>query len=76
MIKNSKKQIDINLNVFLKFNKIRTLTEDTRAIVKSLKHSETLELNDEQTMVRRRTPFVEPSQKEIDKKTIYVVCWS
>lgn len=59
--------------MFLKFNKIRLLTTDLRQIVKSLKHSETLELNDEQTMARRRTPFVEPSQKDVDKKTIYVV---
>lgn len=62
--------------MFLKFNKIRSLTQDTREIVKSVKHSDTLELNDEQNMIRRRTPFVEPSQKDIDKKTIYVVSYN
>jgi hypothetical protein len=42
-------------------------------IAKSLKHSEILELNEAKTMVRRKNPFVEPVQKDVDKKTIYVV---
>lgn len=61
------------MNVFLKFNKIRTLTTDSKEIAKSLKYSTQLELNQEGTMVRRLTSFVEPTQKDIDKKTIYVV---
>lgn len=59
--------------MFLRFNKIRTLTSDLKQITKSLKHSEVLELNTLKTMVRRRTAFVEPSEKEIEKRTIYAV---
>jgi hypothetical protein len=61
------------LSVFLKFNKIRELTNDIKQIVKSLKHSDLLELNETGTMARRKVAFVEPSQKDVDKKTIYVV---
>lgn len=64
---------DIPLSLFLKFNKIRSLTTDLKLIAKALKHSQVLELNDDQTMLRRRITFVEPSQTKIDKRTIYVV---
>ena len=63
------------MNVFLKFNKIRLITTDLKEIIKSLKHSEMLDLNEESTMVKRKVAFVEPSQKDIDKRTIYVVCF-
>ncbi len=56
----------------MKFNKIRLLTIDTQEIVKSIKNSQFLELNEEKTMLRRNLPFVEPTQKKVDKKTIYV----
>ena len=62
--------------IFLNFNKIRSLTTDPKDIVKSLKNSEILELNENSTMVKRKIEFVEPSQKDIDKKTIYVVCYN
>ena len=58
----------------MNFNKIRSLTTDPEEIAKSLKKSENLELNEASTMVKRKIEFVEPSQKDIDKKTIYVVC--
>ncbi len=52
------------------------MTTDLKEIVKSLKNSNVLELNENSTMVKRTVEFVEPSQKDIDKKTIYVVCLS
>lgn len=61
------------MKVFLKFNKIRDLTTDLKNIIKAVKKSELLELNENETLVRRKTPFVELTQKDIDKKTIYVV---
>ena len=57
----------------MKFNKIRLLTADVKEIVKSLKYSESLELNEDSSMIKRKIAFVEPSQKDIDKKTIYIV---
>ncbi|CAF0710768.1 unnamed protein product [Brachionus calyciflorus] len=62
----------INLEIFLHFNKIRMLGLNLKDIRKSVKKSELLELNEDETMVRRITPFVELRQKDIDKKTIYV----
>lgn len=60
------------MTTFLHFNKIRNLGANLKDICKSIKKSEFLELNEDKSMVRRKTSFVELSQKEIDKKTIYV----
>lgn len=60
------------MDLFLKFNKIRTLTSDSKQITKALKHSELLELNESKTKVRRKIQFVEPSEHEVEKRTIYV----
>lgn len=54
------------------FNKIRSLGANLKDIRKSIKKSEILKLNEDETMVKRKTPFVELTQKDIDKKTIYV----
>jgi La-related protein 7 len=61
------------LNTFLRFNKIRLLTSSVDQIAKAIKHSTRLELNEAKSMVRRVDAFVEPTQKDVDKKTIYVV---
>uniref|UniRef100_A0A6V7L5J3 La-related protein 7 n=1 Tax=Bracon brevicornis TaxID=1563983 RepID=A0A6V7L5J3_9HYME len=47
----------VNLDVFLKFNKIRALTEDTSRIAKALKSSTMLEISEDGTKVRRITPI-------------------
>lgn len=57
----------------MKFNKIRNLTTDIDLLTKSIKKSEFLTLNDDKTKVKRITDFIEPTQKHVDKKTIYVV---
>ncbi|RNA28703.1 la-related 7-like [Brachionus plicatilis] len=62
----------IYLTTFLQFNKIRNLGANLKEIRKSIKKSDLLELNEDESMVRRKTQFVELTQKEIDKKTIYV----
>lgn len=49
------------------------LTTDLKQIRKAIKKSEVLELNEDETMVKRKVTFVEPDQKFIDKRTIYVV---
>ena len=67
------KSLVVDLKLFLNFNKIRSLTTEPSQIVKSLEKSELLELNEDKSMVRRKSVFVEPSAKKIDKKTIYVV---
>lgn len=60
------------MTTFLQFNKIRNLGANLKEIRKSIKKSDLLELNEDESMVRRKTQFVELTQKEIDKKTIYV----
>ena len=65
--------LDIDLDLFLKFNKIRTLTSEVHTLAKSLKRSTFLELNEEHTKVKRCVPYVEPNQNDVDKRTVYVV---
>jgi La-related protein 7 len=62
----------INLEIFLHFNKIRVMGVNLKDLRRSIKKSEVLELSKDERSVRRRTPFVELTQKDIDKKTIYV----
>lgn len=57
----------------MKFNKIRQLTEGPKQLIKALRHSDHLELNENETMIRRKETFVEPTQHHVDKRTIYVV---
>ena len=66
-------QIVIQISLFLRFNKIRSLTSELKQILKAIRHSDVFELNEDKTMIRRRSAFNEPAQKETDKRTIYVV---
>ena len=63
----------IDLSIFLRFNKIRLLTNSLRELGEALSKSDLIELNEDRTMIKRKIPFIEPSQKHMDKRTIYVV---
>ncbi|CAH2108064.1 unnamed protein product [Euphydryas editha] len=54
---------------FLKFNKIRSLTQDVGDIVKAMKHSTFLELSEDKIKVRRKTQMM---PYDADLRTIYV----
>lgn len=61
---------DVDLSVFLKFNKIRELTTDINRISKGVQASTILSLSEDGMKVRRITPI---AQKEnIDECTVYV----
>ncbi|XP_059049576.1 la-related protein 7 [Achroia grisella] len=59
----------VPVEVFLKFNKIRSMTQDMNDIVKAMKHSTLLELSDDKTKVKRQTPFL---PYDADQRTVYV----
>ena len=63
----------MKLEIFLSFNKIRTLSEDLKEIVKALKFSSKLKVSEDETAVSRIEPFLPRSQEEVDNSTIYVV---
>ncbi|XP_069356402.1 la-related protein 7-like isoform X2 [Maniola hyperantus] len=54
---------------FLKFNKIRSLTQDANDIVKAMKHSTLLELSEDKQKVKRKTPMM---PYDADLRTVYV----
>ncbi|KAJ9584654.1 hypothetical protein L9F63_021003 [Diploptera punctata] len=61
---------NIDISIFLRFNKIRALTADARDIANALKSSELLSVTEDGTKVFRTTPV---TQKEnTDDCTIYV----
>ncbi len=73
----------VELNEFLKFNKIKgllesipTTKEKLEALANALSHSELLKVNKGQTRVKRKIPFMEKvssqTQEQIDKKTVYI----
>ncbi len=67
--------VEIPLEVFMNFNKLRALTEDLKEIAKALKFSAILKLSEDETKVSRITPFRPKSQDEVDTCTIYVVIY-
>lgn len=62
---------DIDLSIFLRFNKIRALTTNVQDIADALRNSELLSLTEEGTKVFRTAPVKE--KDNIDDCTIYVV---
>ncbi|KAM3964319.1 la-related protein 7-like [Aphomia sociella] len=59
----------VPIDVFLKFNKIRSMTQDVNDIVKAMKNSTLLELSDDKTKVKRQTPVL---PYDADQRTVYV----
>lgn len=60
----------VDLSVFLKFNKIRNLTDETSRIAKALSNSTILELSDDKKRVKRTTPICQ--KNNIEDCMIYV----
>ncbi|KAH8418906.1 hypothetical protein KR222_003805, partial [Zaprionus bogoriensis] len=60
----------VPLEIFLTFNKIKTLTQDVQQISRSLSNSEILELDESGLKVRRKTAL--PQQRDVNDKTLYV----
>ncbi|XP_054260397.1 la-related protein 7 [Macrosteles quadrilineatus] len=60
----------IDLSVFLTFNRVKALTSDITDLVKSLKHSQFLQLSEDETQVCRLTPIKKKENEE--DCTIYV----
>lgn len=73
-IKSKKKYLfrftDVDVEVFLKFNKIRALTTDAHRIVKALRNSEFLKVSEDEKTICRITPIEE--KEDADDCTIYV----
>ncbi|XP_047984278.1 la-related protein 7 [Leguminivora glycinivorella] len=59
----------VPIEVFLKFNKIRAMTQDVIDIAKAMKFSTILELSEDRQKIRRKKP-VEPYDAE--SRTVYV----
>ncbi|XP_053612634.1 la-related protein 7 isoform X2 [Plodia interpunctella] len=64
-----KKEPYVPLEIFLKFNKIRSMTQDINDIVKAMKNSTFLELSEDKTKVKRQTPIL---PYDADQRTVYV----
>ncbi|XP_016948773.1 la-related protein 7 [Drosophila biarmipes] len=60
----------VPLEIFLTFNKIKTLTQDVQQIAKALSNSQLLELDETKLKVKRRTKL--PDQRDVNGKTLYV----
>ena len=59
----------------MNFNKLRSICDDIKEVVKALKYSTILKVSEDETKVSRLTPFSQRSQEEIDQCTIYVVSY-
>ncbi|XP_064555596.1 la-related protein 7 [Drosophila montana] len=60
----------VPLDIFLTFNKIKTLTQDVQQISTSLSNSQMLELDETGLKVRRKTAL--PEHRDVNDKTLYV----
>ncbi|XP_075974720.1 la-related protein 7-like [Anticarsia gemmatalis] len=59
----------VPIELFLKFNKIRSLTQDVTDIAKAMKNSTLLELSEDRLKVKRKTPVL---PYDADSRTVYV----
>jgi hypothetical protein len=62
---------DVNISVFLKFNRIQDLTTNLQDVTNALRDSELLSVTEDGTRVFRKTPVKE--KDNTDDCTIYVV---
>lgn len=68
--------IDVPLEVFMNFNKIKKNVDSVEDIAKALAKSDILKLSEDRRTVSRTTPIAECTN--VDERTIYVVSsvWS
>lgn len=69
-VSNERLFLDVNLEVFLNFNKVKKLTDNIEDIQKALSKSDLIELSEDKTKVRRKFPL--KVKDNIDDCTIYV----
>lgn len=62
--------VDVPLEIFLTFNKIKILTQDVQQISRSLSNSQLLELDESGLKVRRKIAL--PEHRDVNNKTLYV----
>ncbi|XP_012554375.2 la-related protein 7 [Hydra vulgaris] len=60
----------VDLKTMLKFNKLKTLTSDLSVLVKAVEISDSLQLNNDKTKLKRKLPL--PVIENVDQKTVYV----
>merc|ERR1712106_508617 len=60
----------IDIEIFFKFNKIRTITEDIVLLRKAIKKSSLVKLSEDETKVSRKVPFQE--KRDEVECTIYI----
>ncbi|XP_031559596.1 la-related protein 7-like [Actinia tenebrosa] len=60
----------ISVKTIADFNRMKQITKDITLVIKAIKSSSLLQLNDDESMVRRTTPL--PEARNVDAETIYV----
>eukprot|EP00056_Hartaetosiga_gracilis_P004246 m.72925 g.72925 ORF g.72925 m.72925 type:complete len:595 (+) comp11762_c0_seq2:56-1840(+) len=58
------------VKLFLKFNKVKQITQQIKDVIKAIKHLDHLELSPDERKVRRRNPEI--AEKDVDACSIYV----
>ncbi|KAI4469391.1 lupus la protein-related [Holotrichia oblita] len=64
------KSPEVDISIFLKFNKIRKLTTNPEDVIKAINNSQLLELTEDKTKVKRKTPI--KMNENVDNCTLYV----
>ena len=65
----------MDLEVFMKFNKIRSLSEDIKEIVAALRKSTFLKLDATESHISRTTPFIPTPQSEVSIRILLELCY-
>ncbi|XP_065052019.1 la-related protein 7-like [Rhopilema esculentum] len=60
----------VSIDLIASFKEVKKISENLKLIVKAIKNSPLLEMNEECTLVRRRTPL--PKQEDAETRTVYV----
>ncbi|XP_040184936.1 la-related protein 7 isoform X2 [Rana temporaria] len=60
----------IDISLLASFNKMKKLTTDTKLIARAIKNSSVVEMNSQNTKIRRRLPLGEKPE-DVDDRTVY-----